>query len=192
MALLAWLVIISSSWVVCVAKSISFRCTFGQRVRFMSKLLRPHLFHEMQVFSRNQWLLSLWIRVKFALSPRVKSQVGYAYVQYWAGRLVPPVLWLNLLTLSKSTVIHGNHMYMVLEVSRMVFSLSQVWLSLECWMKAISEAGVQYLESQREPHYGVAKHLPVNPPAPSILWQHLVMRFYLSSYLWIKCYIHPS
>ena len=33
---------------------LSFRCTFGQRVRFMSKLSRPHLFLEMQASSRNQ------------------------------------------------------------------------------------------------------------------------------------------
>ena len=47
-------------------------------------------------------------------------------------------------------------------------------------MKAISEAGVRYLEPQGEPHYGAAKILSVNPPTPG---------FYLSIYLWIKCYI---
>ena len=47
-------------------------------------------------------------------------------------------------------------------------------------MKAISEAGVWYLEPQGEPHYGVAKNLSVNPPTPSISWQYLNIRFYLS------------
>ena len=74
----------------------------------------------------------------------------------------------------------------------MVFSLSQVRLSLEYGMKAISEAGVRYLESQGEPHYGVAKFLSVDPPTPSVSWQYLIMRFYLSILLWIQCYILPT
>ena len=71
----------------------SSRCPFGQRVRFVSKPQRPHLFREMQVFSRNQWRVSLWILVKFTPSPRVKSQVGHAWADCcWEGRLLPPVL----------------------------------------------------------------------------------------------------
>ena len=50
----------------------------------------------------------------------------------------------------------------------MVFSLSQVRLSLEYGMKAISEAGVRYLEPQGEPHYGVGKYLSVVSPPPCV------------------------
>ena len=48
-----------------------------------------------------------------------------------------------------------------------------------------------YLQNQGEHHHGVAKYLYVDPPTPSISWQYLVMRFYLSIFLWIKCYIFP-
>ena len=56
-ALLAWLVTHLSSWVVCMAKSISFRWTPSvKRVRFLSNSQDHLLFFEKQVSSRNQWL----------------------------------------------------------------------------------------------------------------------------------------
>ena len=100
------------------------------------------LFFERQVFSRNQWPLSLWIRGKFALSPRVKSQVGYAYVHYWAGRLLPPVLWLShVCTPSPDRVISKIRISCQISSAYRCFPIINqlgfiVWSS--CWFKFLS------------------------------------------------------